>query len=91
MNEPMKEKTKEAEIYTYNFSDVVMICHRPHYRDYTVWYVVCQVCGEKRRVKKIGKKQWVAQCSDCRVEYTITPSEFYLCRKIDFSKVIGDI
>lgn len=81
--------TITEEVYT--FSDLVMIGKKWRGCTRTTWNVICQTCNDRLLVQRIGPKHWVARCHKCKVEYTITPSEYYILKHADFKKIMGDL
>lgn len=79
------------EEFVYTFGELVLIGHRPYGRTSTTWYLQCQECHGKHQFKKTGSKVWHTSCWFSGVEWTITPSEYYVQKPLDFSKIIGDV
>ena len=83
--------SQKVEEFIYQFVDIVLVGHRPHGRFTTTWYVQCEECGERHQFHQTGKKQWHTSCAKSKVEWTITPAEYYICKPADFSKILGGI
>lgn len=81
--------TLPLESFTYQFSELVFVAYRPKNRIVTTWYLQCPECQREHMFRKIGSKYWVATCEQYRVEYTVTPADYYVKRPADFSLVMG--
>lgn len=81
--------TIEDTVYT--FSDLVMIARTWKGATRTTWFVKCQTCQDRLLVQRYGPKHWVARCHHCKVEYTITPAEYYILKHADFTRIMGDL
>lgn len=75
----------------YQFSDLVMVARKWKGATRTTWLVQCQTCDDKLLVQRFREKQWVARCHKCKVEYTITPVEYYIMKPADFRRIMGDL
>jgi len=83
--------TAKKESFQYRFSDIVLIGHRCTRSVRTTWYIECPECQGQHMFKRAGAKIWHTSCWLSGVEWTITPAEYYICRPMDFSKILGDI
>jgi len=82
--------TKPVEREIFNFSDLVLVAHRPKGRNATTWYIHCPECGSDHMFRKVGSKLWHTSCWKNGVEWTITPAEYYIQRPLDLGKVLGE-
>lgn len=77
--------------YLYTFGELNIIAKRPNNRITSSWFMKCPDCGKEIRFYLRQPKMWVSNCVSCKLEFTITPSEYYTKRNIDFSKIIGKV
>lgn len=83
--------TVAVDSFTYNFVDIILTGHRRRGGRSITWYVECEFCGSKHQFKKTGSKVWHTSCGASRIEWTITPAEYYILKPCDFSKILGDL
>jgi len=81
--------TITEEVYT--FGDLVMVAKQWKGARRTTWIIVCQTCNDRLLVQRVAPKHWVARCCKCKVEYTITPAEYYILKQADFHRIMGDL
>lgn len=74
----------------YHISDLVIIARQWKGCFRATWMLECPSCGEKHYFHRHGKATWVTECPTSRYEWTITPSEYYLLKPADFSRILGD-
>ena len=82
-----KPPTITEEVY--RFSDLVLVARRWKGARRPTWLVCCQTCEDRLLVQRVSTKQWVARCHKCKVEYVITPAEYYIMKYVDFSRIMG--
>lgn len=81
----------KVESFTYKFSELVILGHRPQGRTTTTWYIECPECNGQHMFRKTGSKVWHTSCWFSGVEWTITPAEYYVLKPCDFSKILGQV
>lgn len=81
--------TVALETFSYKFSDIVLVAHRPKNRLSATWYLQCPECQREHMFRKIGSKYWQATCEQYGSQYTVTPAEYYVMHPCDFTKVLG--
>lgn len=78
------------DTFTYHFSDLVLVAHRPRGRPQTTWYIQCPECKGKHMFRRTGSKVWHTSCLLSGVEWTITPAEYYIQKPLDLTRILGD-
>lgn len=79
----------QNEIYTYNFGDIVMTATRQRSGQSITWYLNCPECQQAHMFRRLGSAYWVAQCEKYHAEWTVTPTELFVQKEVDFSLVMG--
>lgn len=82
------EIKERVEVNSYNFAGFTLIAKKYPGRVKAVWVLVCQDCGQCIQVRKLGSEYWVARCVDCKIEYTITPSEVFKSVETSLERVM---
>jgi len=83
--------TKPVEQEIFDFSELVLVAHRPHGRGETTWYVNCPECHSQHMFRKTGSKIWHTSCWKTGVEWTVTPAEYYVQRPLDLTSVLREV
>lgn len=79
---------ERVEVHSYNFAGVTLIAKRYPGRIKAVWVLICETCGQQLQVRKLGSEYWVSKCKDCKVEYTVTPTEVYRATENNLKRVM---
>lgn len=79
----------QNELYDYTFGDVVMTATRHSNRHSITWYLNCPECQQMHMFRRLGPCYWIAQCEKYSVEWTVTPTELFVQREVDFSLIMG--
>lgn len=74
---------------TLTFGDLVLVSHRMERSGSTQWYILCPECKEKHRLIPWGLKVWHTSCETSRVEWTITPAEYFVQKPLPMSIMDG--
>jgi len=89
---PIKEILKMSQLretFQYTFGEIILIGKRLGHRYKTTWYLVCPECKGEHMFRQTGSKVWHTSCALSDIEWTITPREFYTCKPVDFSLILG--
>lgn len=78
------------DTFTYTFGELVLTGKRQSTRYKTTWYLVCPECQGEHMFRQTGSKVWHTSCQLFGIEWTVTPVEFYVCKKQDFSLILGE-
>lgn len=78
----------QQEQHVYTFGELNILAKRPEKRALFSWFMKCTDCHQEIRFIHRHKKMWIAKCNSCKLEFTITPSEYYTRRNIDFSQIL---
>lgn len=76
--------------FVYPFGEIVLIGHRGSQRFKTTWYLKCPDCSGKHMFRQMGSKVWHTFCEATKTEWTITPREYYICKPIDLTIILGE-
>lgn len=82
--------SKPLDRFTYTFGEIVMVGKRASTRYKTTWYLVCPECKGEHMFRQTGSKVWHTSCQLSDIEWTITPREFYTCKPIDLTLILGE-
>lgn len=74
----------------YNISDLVIIARQWKGCYRATWFLECQACGEKHIFQRHGNATWTTACPTSKYEWTITPSEYYLLKPADFTRIMDE-
>jgi len=81
--------SRPLDKFEYTFGEIVLVGRRAATRYKTTWYLKCPQCRGEHMFRQTGSKVWHTSCVLSGIEWTITPREFYTCKPVDFSLVLG--
>jgi len=70
-------KIERVETYPYHFGGYTVIAKKYVSHARWAWVLLCDTCGQTLPIRKLGSEYWVARCSTCAAEFTLTPGSVY--------------
>jgi len=85
----MKKQHFDDHVYTFGDLNIVSrVIHSP--KPVYQWFVLCDGCCERIPFHLRRPKIWEAECTKCKIMYTVTPWEYSILKPEDFTKIMGD-
>lgn len=81
---------KLRDSFDYTFGEIVLTGKRRGTRYKTTWYLNCPECRGEHMFHQTGSKVWHTSCQLSGIEWTITPREFFICKPVDLTLILGE-